>query len=264
MENSKRTVTCGELRKSDSGKTVVLNGWVHRNRLLGGLSFILLRDRYGLTQAALEGRKTMTRRIIKLPYGTEGIYDWTHSDHSEPLVSIRTKDGKLHDRIPSYQVGEEVAIAQSYKSIHEEMMNGDYGEGKYDAFRSAMVAETQGWNNKMFVRADLMPHAIRITGIKVERLQDISKEDCLKEGIDEDFGDGNLLYWWSVPHEGISWAEYRKRSYELSCHEMNGVKGEYFWDSPQKAFAALIDKISGKGTWESNPWVFVYTFELID
>ena len=53
MENSTRTVTCGELRKSDSGKTVVLNGWVHRNRLLGGLSFILLRDRYGLTQVVV-------------------------------------------------------------------------------------------------------------------------------------------------------------------------------------------------------------------
>ncbi len=53
MENSKRTVTCGELRAADVGKTVVLNGWVHRNRLLGGLSFILLRDRYGLTQVVV-------------------------------------------------------------------------------------------------------------------------------------------------------------------------------------------------------------------
>ena len=53
MENSKRTVTCGDLRKSDVGKTVVLNGWVHRNRLLGGLSFILLRDRYGFTQVVV-------------------------------------------------------------------------------------------------------------------------------------------------------------------------------------------------------------------
>lgn len=31
-----------------------------------------------------------------------------------------------------------------------------------------------------------------------------------------------------------------------------------------KAFAALIDKVSGKGTWDSNPWVFVYEFKLID
>ena len=50
MENSKRTVTCGELTKADVGKKVVLNGWVSRTRDLGGLVFIRLRDRYGITQ----------------------------------------------------------------------------------------------------------------------------------------------------------------------------------------------------------------------
>lgn len=50
MENTKRTVTCGDLCAADVGKKVVLNGWVSRTRDLGGLVFIRLRDRYGITQ----------------------------------------------------------------------------------------------------------------------------------------------------------------------------------------------------------------------
>ncbi len=50
----KRTVTCGDLRKADDGKTVILNGWVHRIREHGGISFINLRDRYGITQVVVD------------------------------------------------------------------------------------------------------------------------------------------------------------------------------------------------------------------
>ena len=53
MENTKRTVDCGSLRVADVGKTVILNGWVHRTRELGALTFILLRDRYGITQVVV-------------------------------------------------------------------------------------------------------------------------------------------------------------------------------------------------------------------
>ena len=53
MEHTKRTVTCGELCKRDVGKSVVLNGWVHRTRELGGLTFLLVRDRYGITQVVV-------------------------------------------------------------------------------------------------------------------------------------------------------------------------------------------------------------------
>ena len=54
MENMKRTATCGSLRAADDGKTVVLNGWVHRNRDHGGVHFINLRDRYGETQIVVD------------------------------------------------------------------------------------------------------------------------------------------------------------------------------------------------------------------
>ncbi|OJF76419.1 MAG: aspartate--tRNA ligase [Treponema sp. CETP13] len=50
----KRTHTCGELRKCDDKKTVILNGWIHRIREHGGISFINLRDRYGITQVVID------------------------------------------------------------------------------------------------------------------------------------------------------------------------------------------------------------------
>ncbi len=53
-----RTVTCGQLRRADEGKTVVLNGWVHRDRNHGALHFINLRDRYGMTQVVVDDDAT--------------------------------------------------------------------------------------------------------------------------------------------------------------------------------------------------------------
>ena len=54
MQYQQRTVTCGQLRAADVGKNVVLNGWVHRKRDHGGISFVNLRDRYGITQVVVD------------------------------------------------------------------------------------------------------------------------------------------------------------------------------------------------------------------
>jgi aspartyl-tRNA synthetase len=54
MEQHKRTVTCGELTGANAGSSVVLNGWVHRRRDHGGILFIDLRDRFGITQVVVD------------------------------------------------------------------------------------------------------------------------------------------------------------------------------------------------------------------
>lgn len=179
---------------------------------------IMFNDKYGLTQAVLDGRKTQTRRVV-MPEFLEGIlgksFSFTEEDKPELL------------RLAKYKIGEEVAVAQRYSECH----------------RAVCLMNTKGWDNKMFTKALFLPHRIKITNIRIERLQDISDEDCMKEGVmhyDDVFGTGYMI------------ADPYNNNYRRHCYT-----------TPRKAFAGLIDKTCGKGTWDSNPYVFVYEFELI-
>ena len=215
----------------------------------------MFNDRYGLTDAVIEGRTVMTRRLINLMLKDCATVhkncwgaDW--SDEPMSLVvdrdtggiyckycgnGVRLHDGGYHYKT-KYKVGEVVAVAQSYNEATREFPHLATTLVGHDILGSEL-----GCTNKMFVRADLMPHQIRITGIRCERLQDISDEDCIKEGVR--VGSQALEY----PYYFIDAKQF------LICD----------YKSPREAFAALIDKVSGRGAWESNPWVVVYEFELV-
>lgn len=206
---------------------------------------IMFNDKYCLTRAVLNGRKTMTRRVERLnPYAhildetwnVEGGLD----DKGRWIFTLYNKNGDIiGDIIPRYNIGEVVAIAQSYYTI---------GKLQYDKFGNGVP----GNSNKMFTRAELLPHHIRITDVKVERLQDISDEDCLREGLK--FRYVNMNFRNMLTREDYYY-DYHDRYGEIDC---------YGTESPKKTFSIFIDKISGKGTWESNPWVVAYSFELVD
>lgn len=210
-----------------------------------GMKKIMFNDRFGLTQAVLEGRKTMTRRIVTYPLKFRGEnvagYFVCRSPSGEIVeVCLHDEDERMIDGgqiLPKYKVGEVVAIAQSYNDC------GNMPDYELDEDGYPIMPKRSGFFNKMFVKADLMPHHIKITDIKVERLQDISDEDCLKEGIYEDAGDDEFP--------------------PSIFYEFEGNKDDGF-DTPREAFAALIDKVSGKGTWERNPFVWVYELKLFD
>ena len=200
---------------------------------------LMFNDKYCLTQAVLNGTKTMTRRkfTLTLDKNVDGKLIRVHPskvffDNGKWLFDY---EGRIYNlpkaNYPRYEIGEVVAIAQSYKEI--------YPNADFEMIDGAFMTESAGWTNKMFVRANLMKHHIKITDVKIERLQDISCENCLREGIKE-----------------IDITHYRKR------YVFGDRKIEYY--IPREAFACLIDKISGKGTWENNPWVVVYSFELVD
>ena len=207
---------------------------------------IMFNERFGLQQSVLSCTKTMTRRICtmalhrKLENGT--------TETIEPDDMFIASDGTAHFQIgrnsyrlqPAYKVGEEIAIAQKYwdlrncDAFYEALQKAD------PTFPLECIKDEAGCHNKMFVKAQWMPHRIRIKSIKAERLQNISDEDCLREGV-------------------IKW---------MNCYIVTGImedrgRNNVCFDTPREAFAALIDRISGKGTWQRNPWVYAYEFELV-
>lgn len=191
---------------------------------------IMFNDRYGLQQAVIAKRKTMTRRIIKGDYEDLKVY---HANGGWHYITD-TKDGDSIEVKPAYEVGETIAIAQAYQTLRWPALPGIDWKAITDE-----VKHSKGWTNKMFVKAEYMPYRIRITNIKLERLQDISDEDCLKEGL--------------IAGE----QEPRMFGFRLP-------KGTILsFLTPRAAFASLIDKVSGKGTWERNPWACAYEFELV-
>lgn len=210
---------------------------------------IMFNDKYSLTQAVLDGRKTMTRRVCKYDRPNETydivfpVFEPNDYDNDGNIVSpLNYAFGWENDKgdftgwnIPKYKVGEVVAIAQSYSDC------GNMPDYELDEDGYPIMPKRSGFFNKMFVRADLMPHHIRITDIKIERLQNISDEDCFKEGI----------FKWDAGQKDIPFYSFH-----------NADIPDY--NNSRDAFAELTDKVSGKGTWESNPYVFVYEFELID
>lgn len=175
---------------------------------------IMFSDKYLLTQAVLNGSKTMTRRVLRdnVPLG-----NWEETAKHLP-----------------YKVGEVVAIAQSYKEV--------YPNADFEMVGDKFMTESAGWTNKMFVKADLMLRHIQFTDAKVEHLQDISDKECLREGVWQFYDNKDLFY----------------------VSKNIGYAPDVAFPTAREAFWYLIDKVSGKGTWESNPLVAAYSFELID
>ena len=193
---------------------------------------IMFNDKHDLTTLVLAEVKTQTRRVIPSADHENRRYEgapiFINHDGTKSVLA------QFSDKIvlSAYAIGEVVAIAQAYKDIPQFPLLSKQGVEE--------LKQSPGWRNKMFVKSSLMPHHIRITDIRVERLQDISDEDCMEEGLIRD-----------------------DKEYLFYCQICN-IPTFYAFPTPQSAYASLIDKVSGKGTWESNPYVFVYDFELID
>lgn len=187
---------------------------------------IMFNDQYGLTEAVLDGRKTQTRRIAyEKPF--KHIRSCGFCTEGKDKGKLAINDGNEIVAKSTYKIGEVVAVAQRYSDI---------------PFNNKMPGLSIGWLNKMFVKSSLMPHQIKITDIRCERLHYISTDDCMKEGI------------FCSHIDGIDDAY----SYDATN---DSFEKKWWYRTPIEAYKMLSCKLHLH--WDNNPLVFVYDFKLV-
>lgn len=211
---------------------------------------ILFDDSSGITNEVIQGNITQTISIprIQPPYLYSKIEypsacTLLNQTGNNPFFeAYRWRNEESEDECtdwirPKFRTGEIVAIAQSYEMLGIKCYK--YHDSKLMFFLkngNEIPIPPRSYDNKRLVNPEHMPHQIIINMIRSCRLNELTKEDFFKQGI--------------IKYKGV----YLSSKAFKYC-------GEY--DKPLEAYKYLINSIHGQKTWEKNPYIFVYDFELI-
>lgn len=177
--------------------------------------------------AIREGRKTETRRIIKGPicFGVDG--------------AVFSLANGLKLLKPRYQVGDRLWVKESYRPYRDE--NGDDviapSATNPAVYRLDYPSNRGEWKSAMFMPKWAARTWLEVTGVRAERLQEITEEGAKAEGVQS---------WPFDPQQHMTTGEL-------------GIEQPY-----RGGFACLWDDINEEHTWKSNPWVWVYQFKLLE
>lgn len=213
-----------------------------------------------MVRAILDGRKTQTRRILKFPR-------WSHpKDKGEDLEGdlsvgfnpmICHKDtGCLCDvPCPYGQIGSCLWVKETHARIHEGLLQHldpepDNGQKFNNGWTTVFRADGEpahwkhyglNWKPSIFMRREYSRINLEITAVRVERLQDISEEDSIAEGI-------------------------HRISHGMNGDYFHAFNTEYSADNfcyASTAYKELWESINGNGSWKLNPWVWVIEFKKL-
>ena len=216
-----------------------------------------------MVQAILEGRKTMTRRIIsktgfleqyskaELDHDVEVCQedDWDKTkvlkgpcavfDHGEWSIKYKYNVGDIlwvRETWKQKRFAAQILEGYDYKANHVTWL-----ESRGQLFTKNSGCETdEHWKPSIFMPRAACRIFLEITDITVERLNDISTADCVDEGIEKE---------WVVD-------AYWYKNY--SCIGIANYKHD-----PYPSFKSLWESINGDDSWESNPWVWVIKFKQV-
>ncbi len=196
-------------------------------------------------RAILDGRKTQTRRGIKPQPDAKGYVDAVSNIDGPIKIDI-------HELLclAAYKPGDVLWVRETFNRTNP---NGKHGIYYYKADGdSPSLANPTGISTyaRLWKPPIHMPRAaarifLRVTGVRAERVQEISDSDTISEGITPIRVEGSTNY-----------RDYDQ--YEAACAEATREAYQVLWDS--------INRRRDKGAyaWEKNPWVWVYEFERVD
>jgi len=182
-----------------------------------------------MVQAILDGRKTMTRRIIKKPFS-----NWITDQN------IKSGWGEgLPEQCPYGQPGDILWVREKFRPLY----NCETGEFVRMDFYADMPAKFHQQYPHTYKPSIHMPKAaariwLQVEAVRVERLQDITYNDALAEGIQIDFVERSL-----VSNRNLT-----------NNQSLIGPVGD---------FQTLWQSINGPESWEQNPWVWVVSFKVL-
>lgn len=185
-----------------------------------------------MVQALLDGRKTQTRRVVK-------------GEHLRGIVCDETMYNQMQNRCPYGQVGDVLWVRETWSYSYDCDNGGlDKTEFYYKASHAEFDPQPDKWKPSIHMPFDAARIFLEITDVRVERLQDISEQDAINEGIER------------KEHLGLaSCTWYRNYMYKDIC---------FPFTYPTHSFQSLWQSISGTDSLDANPWVWVVEFKRIN
>jgi hypothetical protein len=189
--------------------------------------------------AIMDGIKTQTRRVVK-PQPDEYaamqgdqcmlVHDSSPDMHNSELIAC-----------PYGKPGDQLWVKETV------WVDADTKEFKWYAHQRIFKVDRVRDNARLWPSIHMKRAwsriQLEITGIRVERLQDISEDDAKAEGVESDHTEFEMIYW----VEGVT-------GYKLS---------ERYAASAKEAYQRLWETINGDGSWDANPWVWVVEFKVV-
>lgn len=189
-----------------------------------------------MVRAVLDGRKSNTRRVCKIPIEIPRGYPGASRDRLEYL-------DRVFDKCPHGQPRDRIWVKETYSVISRD----DSNEGEKIIYRADDWNDVAKWKPSIFMPRKYSRILLEIESIGVERVNDISQEDAIAEGI-EPIDIGYRL-----------WTDYLNNGGDRpgSCYP--GFK------NPVDSFKSLWDSINAKKCpWKANVWVWVIRFKVLE